>query len=187
MHFQLFWRRIHFNNLNIIQIPVCFAFSFHFLHLFFAELTELSSTKRSGGHDIRFGRSLMFISDGETQYLCARAVAYTPYSDHWRANVLICGQWVWYEWKIKQNNRRIHNTSSSIHRLPFFMSWAYTWFFYVTYYPVLFFPFERREKIILPCAVSFARKYVKYFTAKKCSPRTLNDWWYVFVPSVTTL
>ena len=41
MHFQLFWRRIHFNNLNIIQIPVCFAFSFHFLHLFFfAELTE---------------------------------------------------------------------------------------------------------------------------------------------------
>ena len=35
MHFQLFWRRIHFNNLNIIQIPVCFAFSFHFLHLFF--------------------------------------------------------------------------------------------------------------------------------------------------------
>ena len=35
MNFQLFSRRIHFNNLNIIQIPVCFAFSFHFLHLFF--------------------------------------------------------------------------------------------------------------------------------------------------------
>ena len=28
-----------------------------------------------------------------TQYLCSRAVAYTPCNDHWRAN----GQWVWYE------------------------------------------------------------------------------------------
>ena len=39
-NFWLFSRRIHLNNLNNIQIPVCFAFSFHFLHLFFAELTE---------------------------------------------------------------------------------------------------------------------------------------------------
>ena len=26
--------------------------------------------------------------------LCARVVACTPYNDHWRANVLICGKWV---------------------------------------------------------------------------------------------
>ena len=37
------------------------------------------------------------VCDGETQYLCARAVAYHPCNDHWRANVLICEQWVWYE------------------------------------------------------------------------------------------
>ena len=29
------------------------------------------------------------VCDGETQYLCARAVAYTPCNDHWKANVLI--------------------------------------------------------------------------------------------------
>ena len=40
MNFWLFSRRIHFKNLNNIQIRVCFAFSFHFLHLFFTELTE---------------------------------------------------------------------------------------------------------------------------------------------------
>ena len=95
MHFQLFWRRIHFNNLNIIQIPVCFAFWFHFLHLF-SRSWQNSSTKRRWGQDIRFGPSPMFICEGETQYFCARAVAYTPCNDHWRANVLICGQWVWY-------------------------------------------------------------------------------------------
>ena len=27
--------------------------------------------------------------------LCASVVACTPCNDHWRANVLICGQWVW--------------------------------------------------------------------------------------------
>ena len=37
------------------------------------------------------------VCDGKTQYLCARAVAYTPCNDLWKANVLICGQWVWYE------------------------------------------------------------------------------------------
>ena len=34
--------------------------------------------------------------DGEIQYLWARPVAYTACNDHWRANVVICGQWVWY-------------------------------------------------------------------------------------------
>ena len=29
-------------------------------------------------------------------FVCARVVACTPCNDHWRANVLICGQWVWY-------------------------------------------------------------------------------------------
>ena len=38
----------------------------------------------------------MFICDGETQYFYAHTVAYTPCNDHWRANVLICGQSVWY-------------------------------------------------------------------------------------------
>ena len=40
MNFYLFSRRALFNNLNIIQIPVCFAFSSHLPYLFFEELTE---------------------------------------------------------------------------------------------------------------------------------------------------
>ena len=61
MNFQLFSRRIHFNNPNVIEISVCFAFSFHFLHLFFSRSCHISSTKLRGGHDIHFGRSPMFI------------------------------------------------------------------------------------------------------------------------------
>ena len=85
IEFWLFSRRIHFNNANIIQIPVCFAFSFHFLHLFFSRSWQNSSTKRRGGHDMRFGRLPMFICDGETQYtipLRTHCSIYTPCNDH---------------------------------------------------------------------------------------------------------
>ena len=83
--FWLFSRRIHFNNANIIQIPVCFALSFHFLHLFFSRSGQNSSTKRRGGHDMRFGRLPMFICDGETQYtipLRTHCSINTPCNDH---------------------------------------------------------------------------------------------------------
>ena len=51
--------------------------------------------------------SVYLIYDGQTRYLCARAVAYTPCNDHWRANVLICGQWVWYAVKLTYLFRKI--------------------------------------------------------------------------------
>ena len=54
MNFWLFSRRIHFNNLNNIQIPVCFAFSFHFLHFFLTELTEFfHKTQWKTWHSLR--------------------------------------------------------------------------------------------------------------------------------------
>ena len=73
-------------------------FSFHFLHLtFFSRSWQNSSTKRRGGHDIRFGRSPIVYIDLKTWYFCARVVLCTPCNDHWRANVLICEQWVWHD------------------------------------------------------------------------------------------
>ena len=91
MHFQLFSSitSTSYKSLSVLRFGSTFS-------IFFSRSWQNSSTKGRGGHDIRFGRSPMFICDFETQYFCARAVAYTPCNDHWRANVLICGQWVWY-------------------------------------------------------------------------------------------
>ena len=44
-----------YKSLSVLRV------SFHFLHLFFWRSWHISSTKLRGGHDIRFGRSSMFI------------------------------------------------------------------------------------------------------------------------------